>query len=423
MFDLSVVDGRRMAAPTHGDGAPRPAGAPGSRPSIRCATPPARSAASAASVAAAGIDAVLSGLSQWVASGAEWLLSQIGNVLVSTTTIDLGAGWFPKHYEVMTALAGGRRVAAAAGLDAAGDLPAERRPAGPGLLRAAPAGAAPRCGGHPDRDPLPLGDRRPVHRSGRGIGLGRQGAAGRHDEGADRGRGRPGHGHVRPPAGRTPGCRRRLRALAGAPGARRRGLRGRALPPLGPGHVGLALGVALVPSPGGDADRADPLQVRHRGDPEPGRGRGGIGHSRAPGDAGSGFASVLAGGALLVLATFVPFSILRLIPMVEAGAVGHLEGARQRAAAALTQLPRTAAQLRLEARGRQAHGAAKLAARPARPERVAAGQTGGSGVAGRATWGTSRGGAETDPSNAPSAGLVPPANGRTPGSEEAVLAA
>jgi hypothetical protein len=58
------------------------------------------------SVATAGIDAVLSGLSQWVASGAEWLLAQIGTVLTSTTTIDLGASWFRTHYEVMTALAG-----------------------------------------------------------------------------------------------------------------------------------------------------------------------------------------------------------------------------------------------------------------------------------------------------------------------------
>ena len=49
---------------------------------------------------------MLGGLSQWVASGAEWLLSQIGNVLISTTTIDLGATWFRQHYECMTALAG-----------------------------------------------------------------------------------------------------------------------------------------------------------------------------------------------------------------------------------------------------------------------------------------------------------------------------
>ena len=33
-------------------------------------------------VASAGVDAVLNGLSQWVASGAEWLLAQIGDVLI-----------------------------------------------------------------------------------------------------------------------------------------------------------------------------------------------------------------------------------------------------------------------------------------------------------------------------------------------------
>jgi hypothetical protein len=81
---------------------------------------------------------------------------------------------------------------------------------------------------------------------------------------------------------------------------------------------------------------------------------------------GSGFAAVLAGGALLVLSTFVPFSILRLIPMVEAGAVGHLEGVRQRGTAAVTRLPRSAAQLALS-EGMAAHGAAKLEARTGPP--------------------------------------------------------
>ncbi len=38
--------------------------------------------------------------------------------------------------------------------------------------------------------------------------------------------------------------------------------------------------------------------------------------------------------ALLVLATFSPFALLRLIPMVEAGAVGHLEGVGRRTAGA-----------------------------------------------------------------------------------------
>ncbi len=58
---------------------------------------------------------------------------------------------------------------------------------------------------------------------------------------------------------------------------------------------------------------------------------------------GSGFSSVLAGGALLVMATFVPFAILRMIPAVEAGAVGHLEGLRARGTSAVTRPARTAA--------------------------------------------------------------------------------
>ncbi|HVT42224.1 MAG TPA: hypothetical protein VHD39_04510 [Acidimicrobiales bacterium] len=58
------------------------------------------------SIAASGFESVLSGISQWVASGAEWLLGQIGDVLVATTTIDVGASWFRTHYGQMTALAG-----------------------------------------------------------------------------------------------------------------------------------------------------------------------------------------------------------------------------------------------------------------------------------------------------------------------------
>ena len=58
------------------------------------------------SVASSGFESVLSGISQWVASGAEWLLNQIGQVLSATTTVDLGASWFQTHYGQMTALAG-----------------------------------------------------------------------------------------------------------------------------------------------------------------------------------------------------------------------------------------------------------------------------------------------------------------------------
>jgi hypothetical protein len=76
---------------------------------------------------------------------------------------------------------------------------------------------------------------------------------------------------------------------------------------------------------------------------------------------GSGLSSVLAGGALLVIATFVPFAILRLIPAVEAGAVGHLEGLRQRGTGLVTGLPRSAVGHVLN-EGLQALGDARLLA-------------------------------------------------------------
>jgi len=58
---------------------------------------------------------------------------------------------------------------------------------------------------------------------------------------------------------------------------------------------------------------------------------------------GAGFQSVLAGGALLVMATFVPFAVLRMIPAVEAGAVAQLDGLAARGATAVTRPARSAA--------------------------------------------------------------------------------
>jgi type IV secretion system protein TrbL len=65
------------------------------------------------------------------------------------------------------------------------------------------------------------------------------------------------------------------------------------------------------------------------------------------GGPGAGFAGVLAGGALLLLAAMTPFTLLRLVPAVEAGAVHQLEGARHRVQAAVTAGPRTAAAVAL----------------------------------------------------------------------------
>ena len=49
-----------------------------------------------------------------------------------------------------------------------------------------------------------------------------------------------------------------------------------------------------------------------------------------------GFAAVLGGAALLLLSAFAPWALFRLLPFVEAGAVGHLEGLGQRARHAVT---------------------------------------------------------------------------------------
>src|SRR5271168_327889 len=103
MFDFSLVATATATAPVAAT--PASTGCPG----LEAVNPLCYAAGAigsiGGSVATAGVDAVLGGLSQWVASGAEWLLSQIGNVLTSTTTIDLGADWFRTHYAVMTALA------------------------------------------------------------------------------------------------------------------------------------------------------------------------------------------------------------------------------------------------------------------------------------------------------------------------------
>jgi hypothetical protein len=53
-----------------------------------------------------------------------------------------------------------------------------------------------------------------------------------------------------------------------------------------------------------------------------------------------GVSEIVEGIALLGLATFTPFALLRLIPMIEAGAVAHLEGAHHRATGAAARLTR-----------------------------------------------------------------------------------
>jgi type IV secretion system protein TrbL len=67
----------------------------------------------------------------------------------------------------------------------------------------------------------------------------------------------------------------------------------------------------------------------------------------ALGSGGGSFSSELAGGALLMLAAFAPFTLLRLLPMVEAGAASQLEGLRHRVQQAALGGPRSAANFAL----------------------------------------------------------------------------
>ena len=59
----------------------------------------------AGKVVGAGADAVFSAAGRWVAAGAVWLLGQVGTAMSATTSVDLGTGWFAAHEAVMATLA------------------------------------------------------------------------------------------------------------------------------------------------------------------------------------------------------------------------------------------------------------------------------------------------------------------------------
>jgi len=59
----------------------------------------------AGTAAGVGVDAVFAAAGRWVASGAVWLLGQVGNAMSATTSVDLGASWFASHEAVMAGLA------------------------------------------------------------------------------------------------------------------------------------------------------------------------------------------------------------------------------------------------------------------------------------------------------------------------------
>jgi hypothetical protein len=379
MFDFSLIVASPLAA----------AAAPASGCSGLQALNPLCYAVSAVgsiggSVATAGIDAVLGGLSQWVASGAEWLLAQIGNVLTSTTTINLGADWFKDHYGVMTALAG----VVILPLLLVSTLQAVYRQNAGQLIRAFFV-------------QLPLA-----------LLLGVVAVQivilclSATDAMCAEVAGGSGSDVKALLAGTTKG----LILAVGDPTMATFVLLLVGLLVAAAAFVlwlellvrAAAVYVAVLFLPLALATLVWP-SVSHwcRRLVETltalilskfvivatlSLAAGAVASGTAgTGSAGSGFASVLAGGALLVLSTFVPFSILRLIPMVEAGAVSHLEGARQRGTAALTRVPRTAAQYAMREgmkAGMEAHGAAKLLARAGPPGTGGAGGADSSAEAG-----------------------------------------
>ncbi len=313
------------------------------------------------SIASSGFEAVLSGISQWVASGAEWLLGQIGAVLSATTTVDVGASWFRTHYGQMTALAG----VVILPMLLASTLQAVVRQNPGQLVRTYLV-------------QLPLALLLAVV----GIQLVILSLSAT-DAMSDAVAGGTGADVATLLSGVTTG----LVAAAADPSIASFVLLLIALLIAVAAFVlwlellirAAAVYVAVLFLPLALATLVWPA-VSHwcRRLVETlaalilskfvivatlSLAAGAVSSGTAgTGAHGSGFSSVLAGGALLVMATFVPFAILRMIPAVEAGAVAHLDGLRERGAATMTRLPRTAANHALH-EGLGALGDARLMAR------------------------------------------------------------
>ncbi len=206
-------------------------------PSIGCSAIPGLSAVCGAassvgsSILGAGAGDVLSSIAGGVAQGASWLLGQIGTVMASTTSIDLGASWFKAHYEVMVGLAAVVLVP----LLLASVIQAIYHQSASALLRTAlgapAAGLVARGGGRAAGATRPGGDRRAQHRGvpdvveRRRVGT----LESRVSVGRSGRRGHSRHAHLRGPAGRVVPLLRGAAALGGVAGPGRGRLRGHAV--------------------------------------------------------------------------------------------------------------------------------------------------------------------------------------------------
>jgi hypothetical protein len=327
------------------------------------------------SIASSGFESVLSGISQWVASGAEWLLGQIGDVLSSTTTVDVGATWFRTHYGQMTALAG---VVVLPMLLASTLQAVVRQNPGqlirtfllqlPLALLAAVVAIQlvilSLSATDAMSDAVAGGTNADVTSLLTGVTSGLVAAA------AD-------------PAIASFVLLLVSLLIAVAAFALWLELLIRAAAVyVAVLFLPLALATLVWPAVSHWCRRlvetlAALILSKFVIVATLSLAAGAVSSGTAgSGTHGSGFSSVLAGGALLVMATFVPFAILRMIPAVEAGAVAHLEGLRERGTVAMTRLPRTAASHALH-EGLGALGDSRLMAQTA-----AAGAGGSAGVAG-----------------------------------------
>jgi hypothetical protein len=312
------------------------------------------------SLASSGFQAALNDISQWVASGAEYLLSQIGDVLVSTTSIDIGASWFRLHYGAMTALAG----VVILPMLLVSTLQAILRQNPGQLIRTylVQLPAALLLAGVAVQIVI--------------LSLSATDAM------SDAIAGGTGSDVTSLLSGITSG----LTAAAADPTLASFVLLLIALLIAFAAFVlwvellirAAAVYVAVLFLPLALAALVWPA-VSHwcRRLVETlaalilskfvivatlSLAAGAISSGTAgSGNHGAGFSGVLAGGTLLVMATFVPFAILRMIPMMEAGAIGHLEGLRQRGTSAVSRPLKTAAGFALNG-GLEAMGDARLLA-------------------------------------------------------------
>jgi hypothetical protein len=339
------------------------------------------------SVASAGINAVLGGLSQWVASGAEWLLGQIGAALESTTNIDLGADWFQQNYHLMTALA------------AIVVLPLLLVSAMQAIYRQSPSQVL-----RTFLVQLPLAlllgvvavqvvalclsatDALCSAVAG-GAGSSVDTLLSTLSQGLVAAVGDPGLaafvlllvGLLVATASFVLWLELLVRAAAVYVAALFLPMAMITLVWPSIAHWSRRLVETLAALILSKFVIVATLSLA--------AGAVSSGVNGGDGSGASDFAAVLAGGALLVLATFAPFALLRLIPMVEAGAIAHLEGVRQRATAAVTRVPRSAASFALGA-GMDSLGAARVMAGMG----TDGGGGGGGGVGGSEDGGAAAGG-------------------------------